>query len=221
MGDARQDEPGLFSEPRESDEMLVNADSEAAPEEKTSSQAWNASDADFSADVTAAGEFLRRRREELGLDIKSVAAETFLKPRLIEAIEAGRLEDLPQPVFPVYVAGCVKKLGTLYKVDAKTIEKITAGIKERILCQAPDDVSKSCYGHEISEESVRRQRRLLAVLFTLLAAAVLLVAAGVIFLFMVFFREPDPVLNEPFGNRTLLGIQPEVKLDVTPLPVVE
>ena len=221
MSDARQDDPGLFGDPQESDEMLVNADLGAAPEEKTWSQTRIASDADFSANVVAAGEFLRRRREELGMDVKAVAAETFLKPRLIEAIEAGRLEDLPQPVFPVYIAGCVKKLGTLYKVDAETIEKITAGIKEHILRQAPDDVSKSCYGHEISEESVRRQRRLLAVLFTLLVAAVLLVAAGVIFLFMVFFREPDPVLNEPFSNKTLLGIQPEVKLDVTPLPVVE
>ena len=221
MGDARQDDPGLFSDPGGSDEMLVNAEPENVSWEKTCSAAWDASDADFSANVVAAGEFLRRRREELGMDIKQAAAETFLKPRLIEAIEAGRLEDLPQPVFPVYVAGCVKKLGTLYKVDGPTIEKITAGIKERILCQAPDDVSKSCYGHEISEESVRRQRRLLAVLFTLLAAAVLLAAAGAVFLFMVFFREPDPVLNEPFGNATLLGIQPEVKLDVTPLPVVE
>ena len=221
MADSRQDDPGLFADTPDSDEMLVNADSEAVSEQKIRSQAWDASDADFSANFVAAGEFLRRRRIELGLDIKVVAAETRLKPRLIEAIEAGRLEDLPQPVFPVYVAGCVKKLGNLYKVDGGTIEKITAGIRERILRQAPDDVSKSCYGHEISEESIRRQRRLLALLFTLLAAGVLLVAAGVIFLFIFFFREPDPALSEPFSNKTLLSIQPEVKIDVTPLPVVD
>ena len=221
MADARQDDPGLFGEHPDSDEMLVDTEPGENSGEQQVSPQIPAPDGEFSADVSAAGEYLRRRRQELGLEIQTVANETRLKVRLIKAIEEGRLEDLPQPVYPVYIAVCVKKLGMLYKVDPDTIEKITAGIKERILRQAPDDVSKSCYGHEVSEESIRREHRLLAVLFTLIVAAVLIVAAGVVFVFMMIFREPDPALIEPFDNKSLLSIQPEVKLNVTPLPMVE
>jgi len=220
MADARRDEPDLFGVRPESDEMLVDTRQEENSEEQQISPPRPVPDVEFTADVSAAGEYLRRRRQELGLDIQTVSNETRLKVRLIEAIETGRLEDLPQPVYPVYIAGCVKKLGMLYKVDSDTIEKITAGIKERILCQSPDDVSKSCYGHEISEESVRRERRLLAVLLTLIVSGVLIIAAAV-FLLLTFFREPDPALTEPFDKKNLLDIQPEVKLSVTPLPVVE
>ncbi|MBQ9502315.1 MAG: helix-turn-helix domain-containing protein [Lentisphaeria bacterium] len=221
MADARQDDPDLFGERPGSDETLVNTEPGEISETPQISPPRPAPDGEFTADVSAAGDYLRRRRQELGLDIQTVAAETRLKPRLIEAIEAGRLEDLPQPVYPVYIAVCVKKLGMLYKVDAGAIEKITAGIKERILRQSPDDVSKSCYGHEVSEESKRREHRLLAVLLTLMFAVVLVVAAAAVFLLLMFFREPDPALTEPFDKKSLVEIQPEVKLNVTPLPVVE
>jgi len=222
MADARRDDPDLFGERPESDEMLVDTRAEDSSEEReTSLRKPPAPDGEFTADVSAAGDFLRRRRQELGLDRETVSKETRLKVRLIEALEEGRLEDLPQPVYPVYIAGCVKKLGMLYKVDPDTVEKITAGIKERILCQSPDDVSKSCYGHEVSEESVRREHRLFAVLVTLIVSGVLIAAAAVVFLVLTFFREPDPALTEPFDKKNLLDIQPEVRLSVTPLPVVE
>ena len=115
----------------------------------------------------------------------------------------------------------ITKLGTLYKMDEALLAEITAGLKEQILCQAPDDLSKSCYGHEVSEESIRQQKRLLCILFILAGTVVLLIAAGIIFLVMLFLRPPDPALKAPFDQKMLLDIQPKVKLNVTPLPMVE
>jgi hypothetical protein len=51
---------------------------------------------------------LRQWREYYGLSIDELSASTQIQPRLIQAIEAGHIEMLPEPV---YVRGMVKRYG--------------------------------------------------------------------------------------------------------------
>lgn len=220
MTDKRHDSPELFADLPDTEETLLD-DADPQQDEFSPQLEKGETDVHFTEDCLSAGSFLRRKRLELGLDVEAVEKETKMKPAHILAIENGNLDELPQPVYPVYVVACVKKLGTLYKIDEKTLSQITAGLKEQILCQVPDDLSKSCYGHEVNEESVRKQKRLLFILFALAGTVILLIAAGIIFLVMLFLRPPDPALKTPFDQKMLLDIQPKVKLNITPLPMVE
>jgi hypothetical protein len=59
----------------------------------------------------ASGEFLRRSREALGLDLSTIAAETKIGATMLEYIENERLDRLPAPVylrnFTLQIARCL------------------------------------------------------------------------------------------------------------------
>lgn len=52
------------------------------------------------------GSYLHRRRTERGVSIEAIAEHTKIQPRLLRAIEAGNLEELPEPV---YIQGMLKQ----------------------------------------------------------------------------------------------------------------
>jgi cytoskeletal protein RodZ len=52
------------------------------------------------------GSYLRHLREEQGLTLEEVAAKTKVQPRLLSAIEEGRLELLPEPI---YIKGFIQR----------------------------------------------------------------------------------------------------------------
>lgn len=52
------------------------------------------------------GSYLRHLREEQALTLEEVAAKTKVQPRLLNAIEEGRLEPLPEPV---YIKGFIQR----------------------------------------------------------------------------------------------------------------
>ena len=223
MSDARQDDLELFVDLPESGETQQGETPAGEPDafrnrSVSGEQQYNNS---FIEDYRAAGAYLRKCRENLGITPEMVDAETRIQARLLHALENGDLDELPQPVYPVYVVACLKKLGKMYQIDDETLIEITEGLKKQIQCQAPDDISKSCFGHEVNEESLRREKRLIAMLLTAGGVLLLLLAAGIIFLIAMLLREPDPVVNTPFDENVLLEIQKPVKLKVTPLPVVE
>src|SRR5690349_12316468 len=49
----------------------------------------------------SAGDELRRQREALGLDLAEVAAALRIKPAYLEALEAGRPDELPGAVYAI------------------------------------------------------------------------------------------------------------------------
>jgi cytoskeleton protein RodZ len=49
----------------------------------------------------SAGELLRQRREALGLDLGGVAASLRIKPAYLAALEEGRHDELPGPVYAI------------------------------------------------------------------------------------------------------------------------
>ena len=76
------------------------------------------------------GRRLRAARIDRGLDLEHIAAQLHLKPSLVDALEAGRYDALPGPVF---VAGYIRNyarqvgldpepLGTAYLSSAKQTE---------------------------------------------------------------------------------------------------
>ena len=219
MTNSKQDDPGLFADIDDTEEILVD-DSDGV--ETGESVQTVVLDEHLTEECCSAGACLRRKRLELGFSPDQVAQETKIKPSHILALEEGDVDELPQPVHPVYLVATVKKLGTFYGLDSETLEQITAGLKEQIRCLAPDDLSKSCHGHEVSEESIRQQKRLLIILLALAGTFLLLITAGIVLLVRFFLFSPDEkVLNTPFDPNVLLEIQPKAELKITPLPAVE
>ncbi len=64
------------------------------------------------------GSGLREWREHYGRSIEDVSAQTQLQPRLIQAIETGDIETLPEPV---YVRGMIKRYGDHLGLDGAAI----------------------------------------------------------------------------------------------------
>ncbi|MDX2214545.1 MAG: DUF4115 domain-containing protein [Oculatellaceae cyanobacterium bins.114] len=56
--------------------------------------------------LTELGSHLRECRESQLITIEQVAAKTMIQPRILNAIEAGRLHQLPEPV---YIQGFIKR----------------------------------------------------------------------------------------------------------------
>ena len=220
MANSKQDDPGLFADIEDTEDVLFDdSDGVDIVEENVPAVVL---DEHLTEECSSAGAFLRRKRLELGLSPDQVAQETKIKPSHILALEEGDVDELPQPVHPVYLVASVKKLGAVYGMDSETLEEITAGLKEQIQCLAPDDLSKSCHGHEVSEESIRQQKRLLIILLALAGTFLLLITAGIVLLVRFFLFSPDEkVLNTPFDPNVLLEIQPKVELKATALPPVE
>jgi cytoskeleton protein RodZ len=66
----------------------------------------------------SAGDLLRQRREQLGLDLGDVAAALRIKPAYLSALEAGRTDRLPGPA---YAMGFVRAYGDHLGLDGREI----------------------------------------------------------------------------------------------------
>jgi cytoskeleton protein RodZ len=66
---------------------------------------------------TSLGTMLREAREQLGLSVADVAAQTKFAPRQIEALEADDFENLPETAF---LRGFVRSYAKILNLDAET-----------------------------------------------------------------------------------------------------
>ncbi|QYO62765.1 helix-turn-helix domain-containing protein [Leptolyngbya sp. 7M] len=78
------------------------------------------------------GAYLRHVREEGGLSLEDVAARTLIQPRLLKAIEEGKLHQLPEPV---YVQGFIRRYAEAMGLDG--VEFAEAFPAEKSLQIAP------------------------------------------------------------------------------------
>lgn len=60
------------------------------------------------------GAYLRQARQTQAISLEQVAAQTKIRPRLLNAIEQGRLEQLPEPV---YIQGFIKRFAEALGLD--------------------------------------------------------------------------------------------------------
>jgi cytoskeletal protein RodZ len=67
-----------------------------------------------SVKIDTLGDYLKKIREKLNLDIKTVSLLTQIKPVYLENLEAGVYDKLPADV---YIRGFIKNLSQLYRVD--------------------------------------------------------------------------------------------------------
>jgi cytoskeleton protein RodZ len=71
-----------------------------------------------SSELQSAGAALRRQREELGLDLNEIAAGLRIKPVYLNAIEEGRIDDLPGAT---YAIGFVRAYSAYLELDSPEI----------------------------------------------------------------------------------------------------
>jgi cytoskeletal protein RodZ len=64
--------------------------------------------------LTQIGDYLRQVREESLLSLEEVSLRTLIQPRLLRAIEAGKLQQLPEPV---YIQGFIKRYAEALGLD--------------------------------------------------------------------------------------------------------
>lgn len=64
------------------------------------------------------GAYLHQMREESLLTIEHVATKTMIQPRILRAIEQGKLEHLPEPI---YVRGFIKRYARELGLDAEAV----------------------------------------------------------------------------------------------------
>ncbi|TAN40408.1 MAG: helix-turn-helix domain-containing protein [Nitrospirae bacterium] len=141
------------------------------------------------------GSILKKRREELGLDITEVSVLLKIRKEYLSAIEEDLFDKLPAPV---YTMGYIRSYAQHLNVDPTEIIKVYA-------TQLPPPKTDTTIMPVILDEDRRRPKRFY------MAAALLVVIAGII----VGLK----VLHIP--DRLRQGHTPKETPAVTPAPVTE
>jgi cytoskeletal protein RodZ len=68
--------------------------------------------------LKAIGTYLRQQREGKSLSLEEAAAQTFIRLPLLQALEVGEVERLPEPV---YVRGFIRRYSELLQVDGESL----------------------------------------------------------------------------------------------------
>ncbi len=69
-------------------------------------------------DIPYRGTSLKQLREQLGIDLKTIAAKTKINPRILESIENEELDRLPAPV---YLKGFLKAYARVLNIDPQRL----------------------------------------------------------------------------------------------------
>lgn len=70
--------------------------------------------------LTKIGEYLYQEREERAIALEEVAVKTFIPLRLLQALERGQTERLPEPVF---VQGFIRRYADALGLDGRSLAK--------------------------------------------------------------------------------------------------
>ncbi|NMG06104.1 helix-turn-helix domain-containing protein [Brasilonema sp. UFV-L1] len=84
---------------------------------------------------------LRQVREEKAIRLEELAAYTHIRPPILKAIEEGRFEELPEPI---YVQGFIRHYGDAMGLDGAALAKTVADI-----CLTPQESNKD---HQVLHE---------------------------------------------------------------------
>jgi len=123
---------------------------------------------DLSKSDLSVGEILRRTREHYGLSIRDIEKNIRIRKSLVEAIEGGKIEELPGRS---YAIGFVRSYADYLQLDG---EKVVELYKARDLCNESAPVLN------FPEASSEKRLPSMKVLAGSVAAILLLVVAGVV-----------------------------------------
>ena len=220
-GRKSEEEPGLFpeesrtetrEEPEEPEEPVGPIDSEIreipGAQVRPKTVCRIAGDGSF-------GECLAELRHRHNLTIRQLAEETKIRETYLEALEAEDYKNLPQLV---YVMGYIRKLCNLYGVSREDADALTAGLRERLQYELPEDITKTVVDHEVSEENERKLRQLMLLIAGVLALVVIaFVVVGVLILVGLRSGAAGDSAGVPFDESRLIELQPEPRIELQEL----
>lgn len=161
------------------------------------------------------GSTLAELRKRHNYTIRQLAEETRIRELYLEALEAEDYRNLPQLV---YVLGYIRKLCTLYGVSREDADTLTAGLRERLQYELPEDLDKHTADRERSEEDERRQRQLLFLISGGAALVLLALVVGAVLLVLALRGHgPASAPGDPFNEKLLVDLQPKPVLQVQEL----
>ena len=110
------------------------------------------------------GNFLKSKREELGLSLEEIEQQTFINKRYLRAIEEERWKDLPEYS---YTFGYVKNYGRLLNINQETLKTI---FNKSYPNSSKKEPSHSGTYHEYSPDKANFFKRIL--LYLIITAAI-------------------------------------------------
>ena len=168
-----------------------------------------------SGGARSCGAFLKLQRERLNYSVETVFRETKIKPEIITALENEDFSLLPQPV---YVIAYVKRLCRFYNVNNALAREFLDRLRESIVFDVPEDLSRSVKGSDAGEENLRRMRSLALAAVSIILLLVLLAGAGVTVAVLNLRRSGRQMESKKeFSENTLLELQPKPRLRITEL----
>lgn len=212
-GRKKEEEPELFA--GEAEEAPVGpVDSEILENPQTPARKRVKADCRVPGDGSF-GSCLAELRIRHNYTIKQLSEETKIRELYLEALEAEDYKILPQLV---YVLGYIRKLCTLYGVSRENADALTAGLRERLQYELPEDLEKHTADRERSEEDERRQRQLLFLISGAVALIVLALVVGAVLLVLVLrSHNSSAASGDPFNEKLLVDLQPKPELRVQEL----
>ena len=100
------------------------------------------------------GTYLRNCREEQNRPIEEIALKTFIPLRLLKALEAGRFEELPEPIF---VQGFIRRYAETLNLDSTTLTQLTQSFATEVVPEPSR--SPDAKPNMVQEASVSRSRQ--------------------------------------------------------------
>ncbi len=88
---------------------------------------------------------LRLLREQKSLSIEDISAQTLIRPTLLQALETGRFEDLPEPI---YVKGFIRRYGDVVGADSHALVQYF----EEIAAPPPPELDYEKENDEVEEK---------------------------------------------------------------------
>ncbi|MBW6521918.1 helix-turn-helix domain-containing protein [Sphingomonas sp. RHCKR47] len=158
------------------------------------------------AKPAAVGQRLRAAREAQGLSLPEVATRTRVTQRFLEAIENGRLEDLPSST---YAVGFAKAYARAVGLDPVVIGR---DIREEM--NAPGAVQRPQHHVQEIADPARGPSRGVVIVALGLALAVLILA--LLWFTTGVFRSTGDSASEPVGNAQVTASVPAPAVAPTP-----
>lgn len=161
------------------------------------------------------GESLAELRRRHNFTIQQLAEETRIREIYLEALEAEDYKNLPQLV---YVLGYIRKLCALYGVSKEDADTLTAGLRERLRYELPEDITKTVVDHEVSEENENKLRQLMLLVSGGIALVVIaFIVTGVLILIGLRHGSSAADSGAPFDESLLVEVQPEPQIEMQEL----
>ncbi|GFE69971.1 helix-turn-helix domain-containing protein [Chroococcus sp. FPU101] len=82
------------------------------------------------------GAYLRSKRLEKTLSLEDIAAITMIRIPILQALETGNLEQLPELV---YVKGFIRRYGEILKIDGNALANSISAISEPEIVETPEE----------------------------------------------------------------------------------